>query len=101
MPEICPICGLPKELCVCEEITIPEQEIRIYTSKRRFGKLMTIIEGLNSNDIGLNELCKILKEKCACGGTVKEGKIELQGDHVGKVKKILVNMGYSKEMIRT
>jgi len=101
MPDICPICGLPKELCVCEQIAIPEQQIKIYTSRRRFGKLMTVIEGINSNDIELTELCKILKSKCACGGTVKEGKIELQGKHIEKVKNILVNMGYSKEMIRT
>jgi len=101
MPDICPICGLPKELCVCEEIAIPEQQIKIYTSRRRFGKLMTVIEGINSNDIGLTELCKMLKSKCACGGTVKKGKIELQGNHIRKAKDILVDMGYSKEMIRT
>lgn len=99
MPEICPICGLPKELCVCEEIAKQEQQIKIYTSRRRFGKLMTVIKGINSSDIELTELCKILKSKCACGGTVKKGTIELQGHHIKKVKDILISMGYSKERI--
>lgn len=99
MPEICPVCGLPKELCVCEEIAKKEQQIKIYTSRRRFGKLMTVIKGISSSDIELEELSTKLKSKCACGGTVKDGKIELQGNHIEKVKKMLVEMGYSKDLI--
>ncbi len=99
MPEICPKCGLPKELCVCEDIAKPEQKIEIYTSRRRFGKTMTVIKGISSDDIELDELSTTLKSKCACGGTVKDGKIELQGDHTEKVKKILIDMGYSEDMI--
>ncbi|MEA1993997.1 MAG: stress response translation initiation inhibitor YciH [Euryarchaeota archaeon] len=99
MSEICPKCGLPKELCVCEEIAKPEQKIRIYTSRRRFGKLMTVIKGISSSDIELNELSTTLKSKCACGGTVKNGTVELQGNQIEKVKKILIDMGYNEDMI--
>ena len=99
MSDICPVCGLPKELCVCEEIAMEEQQIKIYTTRRRFGKLMTIVEGIDRKDIDLKDLCTQLKTKCACGGTVKSGRIELQGDQKQKTMDILVKMGYSENMI--
>ncbi len=99
MSEICSVCGLPKELCVCEEIAMEEQQILIYTSRRRFGKLMTILEGINRKDIDLRDLATQLKTKCACGGTVKDGRIELQGDQKRKVVNILTSIGYSEDMI--
>jgi translation initiation factor 1 len=99
MSEICPVCGLPKELCVCEEIAMEEQQIKIFTTRRRFGKLMTILDGIDCKDIDLKDLCTQLKTKCACGGTVKDGKIELQGDQKRRVTDILVKMGYSRDMI--
>ena len=99
MSEICAVCGLPKDLCVCEEIAREEQQIRIFTEKRRFGKLMTVVEGIDSSNIDMKDLCTTLKTKCACGGTSKDGKIELQGDHKNKVKKILIDLGFSKNMI--
>jgi translation initiation factor 1 len=76
-----------------------EQQIRIYTQTRRWGKLTTMVDGINKKDIDLKELCTTLKTKCACGGTVKDGRIELQGDQKNKVKKILVGMGFSEGMI--
>jgi len=98
MAEVCPKCGLPKELCVCEEIAIEDQQIKISTARRRFGKLITIVEGFDK-EIDIRELGKDLKARCACGGTyAKDGKIELQGDQKRKVQKILSEMGYSVEM---
>ncbi len=97
--EICEICGLPKELCVCEEIAREIQKIKVYTVRRRFGKLMTIVEGIDEDDIDIKELTKELKAKCACGGTAKKGQIELQGDHKRKVKKVLITMGFSPDTI--
>ena len=99
MSDICAVCGLPKDLCVCEEIAREEQQIRIFTEKRRFGKLMTVVEGIDSSNIDIKDLCTTLKTECACGGTSKDGKIELQGDHKNKVKKILIDLGFSKNMI--
>ena len=99
MSEICPVCGLPKELCVCEEIAMEEQQIRIFTTRRRFGKLMTILDGIDRKDIDLKDLCTTLKTKCACGGTVKKGRIELQGDQKTRALQILVKMGFSEDMI--
>jgi translation initiation factor 1 len=97
MVEICNVCGLPKELCVCEEIAREQQEISIYTVSRRYGKLVTIVEGIDSSDIDLDDLAKKLKTVCASGGTVKEDKIELQGDHKKRVAKVLNEIGFNVE----
>ena len=95
MSNICPKCGLPKELCVCEEIAREQQKIDISVDKRRYGKVMTIVEGIDSNDLDIDALITKLKKKCASGGTIKEGKIELQGDHRTKVKETLEEMGFT------
>ena len=98
MSNICPKCGLPNELCVCEEIAKEQQKIEISVDKRRYGKMMTIIDGINSSDLDIDALITKLKKKCASGGTIKEGKIELQGDHRTKVKETLEEMGFSVEV---
>ena len=100
MSEICPRCGLVKDLCVCETIAKESQIIKIYLENKKFKKFSTIIEGVDEKDIDLKELAKKLKEKFACGGTAKEGKIELQGDHKNKVKQALVKMGFSSDSIQ-
>ena len=97
MPGICNKCGLPDELCMCEEIAREQQNIRILTDKRRYGKIVTIIDGIDQGDIDLDELAKKLKTKCASGGTVKDGRIELQGEHKKKVKLVLETMGFNVE----
>ncbi|MEF8878907.1 MAG: stress response translation initiation inhibitor YciH [Candidatus Thermoplasmatota archaeon] len=94
MSEICPKCGLPKEICVCEDIAREQQKITIAVDKRRYGKKMTVVEGLNPNELDMDSLITKLKKKCASGGTIKEGKIELQGDHREKVKETLEKMGF-------
>ncbi len=99
MSEVCTQCGLPKELCVCESIAKESQSIKVYTVKKKFGKVYTSIEGIDEKDIDLKELAKKLKAKLACGGTVKEGRIELQGKHLQKVRDFLIELGFAKEMI--
>ena len=99
MSEICPKCGLPKELCVCEAIAKESQIIKVYVIKKKFGKKYTVIEGIDSKEIDMKDLTKKLKTKFACGGTAKEGRIELQGDHKQRVKENLVQMGFSQETI--
>jgi len=99
MSDICPKCGLPKEICVCEEIAREQQNITIAVDKRRYGKMMTIVDGLNPHDLDLDSLISNLKSICACGGTIKEGRIELQGDHRKKVKKALDKLGFIVEVL--
>jgi translation initiation factor 1 len=98
MSEICEVCGLPKEICVCEDIASEQQKITIAVDKRRYGKMMTIIAGVDSHDLDIQSLITQLKSKCACGGTIKDGKIELQGDHRNKVKETLEKMGFTVEI---
>jgi translation initiation factor 1 len=93
------VCGLPKELCVCEEIAREQQRISVYSMTRKFGKMVTIVEGIDEKQLDPKELTKKLKSKLACGGTWKDGKIELQGDHTARVKEVLVEMGFSQDMI--
>lgn len=66
--------------------------------RRRFRKTVTIVDGVEekANPKGLS---KKLKTKLACGGTYKNGKIELQGNHRNKVKKILIESGFSEDQI--
>ena len=99
MSSICEICGLPKEICVCEDIAREQQKITIAVDKRRYGKMMTIVDGINPHDLNINALITKLKKKCASGGTIKEGQIELQGDHRTKVKETLEEMGFTVEVI--
>ncbi len=99
MSEICTKCGLPKELCVCETIAKESQRISVYLVKKKFNKVYTIIEGIDSKEIDMKELTKKLKGKFACGGTSKEGKIELQGDHKQKVRDVLIEAGFSADTI--
>lgn len=98
MAEICPVCGLPKELCMCEEIAREQQTVRISVDSRRYGKMVTVIDGIDENDIDIVDLAKQLKNKCAAGGTYKDGRIELQGDHKKKVKLVLEDMGFRTEV---
>jgi translation initiation factor 1 len=98
MPEICPKCGLPKDICVCSVLDREtESKIKIYTKKAKFDKLMTVIEGINPDE--LERTTKSLKQRLACGGTSKDGFIELQGNHKDNTKKALVSMGYKEDII--
>jgi translation initiation factor 1 len=83
---------------MCEEIAREQQSVKIFTDARRYGKMVTVIEGIDSNDIDINDLARKLKNKCAAGGTAKDGKIELQGDHKKKVKEVLEEMGFKTEV---
>ena len=98
MGELCQVCGLPKELCACENIAREQQLIVISSQKRRYGKLVTIVEGINENDINIEELARTLKTKCASGGTSKDGRIELQGEHRKKVEQVMKDMGFQVEV---
>lgn len=98
MEEICPTCGLPKNLCVCGEIAKETQKIKVRTYRRRFGKVVTVITGLE-DEKAAKQLTKLLKKSLACGGTFKDKEIELQGEHKEKVKEILLKQGYKEELI--
>ncbi|MCS7125461.1 MAG: translation initiation factor [Aigarchaeota archaeon] len=99
MAEICPVCGLPKTICVCKTISREQQRIKVKLEMRKWSRPVTIIEGLDDDKGELEQLARKLKSICASGGTVKNGVILLQGDHRDKVKEVLLEMGHTEENI--
>ena len=96
---VCVRCGLSTDLCVCESIAKESQKIIVRLECKKFKKNYTIIQGIDQKEINLEQLAKKLKEKLACGGTVKDDKIELQGKHLQRAKEILVQAGFAPETI--
>jgi len=66
---------------------------------RKWGKAVTIVDGLNDKESNLSRLAQKLKAFCACGGTAKNDEIILQGDHRDKVKTFLIRQGYAEENV--
>ena len=99
MAVICKKCGLPDDLCACGELDKEEARIVIRLETRRFSKTSTIIEGINPKQSDMPKIVKELKSSLACGGTVKEGFILLQGDHRDDVKVYLVKKGFNEQAI--
>ncbi len=89
---------MPKELCICKTIAKEEAKIRVYLEKRTYGKMVTIVDGIEEK-ANPKDLAKKLKTKLACGGTYKNGRIELRGDHKRKLKKLLIDAGFPEEKI--
>jgi len=99
MAEICPVCGLPRDICACGEISREQQRIRVRLETRKWGRAMTVIDGIDDKDNDLGRLAQKLKAMCACGGTAKNSQIMLQGDHRDKVQSYLVQLGFPEENI--
>lgn len=89
---------IPTGTDVFEEIAKSEQQIKVSTVTRRYGKKITLVEGFDKRQ-DVKAIAKSLKEELACGGTVKNGAIELQGDHKARIRPILVKLGFSEESI--
>lgn len=98
MVGVCNQCGLPQDLCVCELIAREQQKITVSIEKKKFGKKYTIVSGIGK-EANVEEIVRTLKNKFACGGTAKNGQIELQGDHKGRMKAALVVLGFPEETI--
>jgi len=96
---VCPKCGLPEELCVCETIAKEKQKIIVYVEEKRFKKMMTVIQGIDESKIDIKALLKKLKSTLACGGTYKNNCIELQGNHKDRVVELLIKEGFPKDAI--
>lgn len=97
--EIDPRTGLPVDATSWESLAKTEQHITVSTVKRRYGKVTTLVSGFDKS-IDLKATAKSLKEELACGGTIKDGVIELQGDHHKQVKAVLVKLGFDENSIK-
>jgi len=99
MAEICPACGLPLDICVCEEMGKEQQRIRVRLEARKWGKVVTVVDGIIEKETDLSRLAQRLKSFCACGGTAKNKEIILQGNHQDKVRTYLIQQGYPEENV--
>lgn len=95
--ELSRIAGLPEELGIDEDLARADQRVSIRTETRRYGKPVTIVEGLDDRSVDVDELASKLKRRLGTGGTVKEGRIELQGDHAERLPALLREEGYEVE----
>jgi translation initiation factor 1 len=96
---MCPACRQPVAQCVCHaKKAVPAGDgiVRISReTKGRGGKAVTLVRGLALDDAALNALGKQLKAACGSGGTVKDGVIEVQGDHCDRLVELLKAQGHT------
>ena len=96
--KLCPDCNEPAVKCICRKKQVPPQNdgiVRLMReTKGRKGKGVTLITGVPLGSEELKTLAKSLKQKCGSGGSVKEGVIEIQGDHRDMLEQELVSLGY-------
>jgi translation initiation factor 1 len=96
---MCPQCRQPLAQCSCRKAAArPAGDGIVRVSRQtkgRAGKGVTLVKGLDLDDAALIALGKQLKTACGSGGTVKDGVIEVQGDHVERVMELLKAQGHS------
>ena len=98
----CPTCGQPYKKCLCDQSSTQQTEtkksdgiVRIMRDrKHRGGKTVTVITGVPASNETITTLAQQLKKLCGSGGTVRDGVIEIQGDHCDKVQAKLSELGY-------
>lgn len=100
---MCPVCSKPLPSCSCGGQRSQEKSDGIVRIKRetkgRKGKGVTIVTGISLDSDGLLELAKKLKQQCGSGGTVKDGVIEIQGDHRDVLVQTLMKQGYTVKKV--
>ena len=95
---ICPECRQPMAACLCRQKKNPAPAkggVKVgRETKGRKGKGVTLISGLPLDGAALVALATELKKRCGCGGTVREGIIEIQGDHRDLLLEELIRRGW-------
>nr|MBO2510804.1 stress response translation initiation inhibitor YciH [Gammaproteobacteria bacterium] len=93
----CPDCGQPVASCLCKQASVPQGDgiarVRRET-KGRGGKTVTTVSGVPLVGDQLKELASALKKRCGTGGALKDGVIEIQGDHVELLLSELARRGF-------
>lgn len=98
-PPRCDKCEQLEEDCNCQpeppQAMPPQQQFaKIQLEKRKKGKWVSVVRGLDPTGNHLKELLSLLKNNCGAGGTIQEDAIEIQGDHVDRIIKILQAQRY-------
>ncbi len=100
----CSTCGQPYKNCRCDQPASTTKKsdgfVRIQRDRKgRGGKTVTLITGVGGSDAEVTALAQRLKKLCGSGGTIKDGAIEIQGDHCEKVQTQLTNLGYKVKRV--
>jgi len=79
-----------------ETLPAAKQRLRVQIDRHhRGGKTVTLVTGFVGTDDDLQQLGRLLKNKCGVGGSAKDGEIIVQGEHLDKVKQLLIAEGYN------
>lgn len=100
---MCPGCSKPVADCACRQLKAKPNrdglvQIRLETKGRK-GKGVTVIAGLALDSDDLLQFGKELKQRCGTGGTVKDGEIEIQGDHRALIAAELATRGLKHKIV--
>ena len=100
-PPVCERCKKPESECSCPPEPVPssllppnKQTAKLAVEKRKKGKVVTVIRGLAAGANDLPALLARLKNACGAGGTLDGETLEVQGDHVERLRKLLGEIGY-------
>jgi translation initiation factor 1 len=99
---MCPECRRPVAECTCKTKTVIKGDGVVRVSRQtkgRAGKGVTLIKGLALDPVALALLGKQLRTACGSGGTVKDGVIEVQGDHCERVVDELRKCGHNAKRV--
>jgi translation initiation factor 1 len=101
---MCPVCRRPITDCICKKKTSVQPSgdgiIRVrIESKGRGGKTVSLVTGLTLGEDALKKLAGDLKRVCGAGGAVKDGVIEIQGDHRDTLVDTLKKQGYKAKRV--
>lgn len=99
---VCPKCGRPTDACICKSSKMPSGDgiVRLERqTKGRNGKPVTLIKGVLLAETELHALIKDFKRLCGSGGTLKDGVIEIQGDHREKLAEELKKRGFKIKLV--
>lgn len=100
--QTCPLCRQSSSKCCCRDQKVVSSDGIVRVSretKGRKGKGVTKITGLMLAPEALKEIALVMKKKCGGGGTIKDGVIEIQGDHRERLLIALSEQGYQVKCV--
>jgi translation initiation factor 1 len=98
---MCPKCRRPIDACICKKTVAIKSDgiVRVFRdSKQRKGKTVTVITGIQLSGEPLHALHSGLKRLCGSGGAIKEGNLEIQGDHRDVIFEELKKRGFTVKL---
>jgi translation initiation factor 1 len=92
-PPKCDRCGALEADCTCPPLAAG-QLARLTVEKRKKGKVVTVIRGLAATRNDLPTLLSKLKNQCGAGGSIQEDVLEIQGEHIDRIRRVLTELGF-------